>query len=131
MKGRPDQRCRVDRPGAGAAEAGGGDPRAGTGAGGVSRHGRAGGDRRVRAGRRAREEVAVVGNRAGVLDALAVTGGVITSAGVVLAATFATLLVLPVVAALHIGLIVAVGVLLDTFVVRTLLIPAVAVEMVA
>ena len=44
---------------------------------------------------RAREEVAKVGNRDGVLSALAVTGGVITSAGVVLAATFAVLLVVP------------------------------------
>jgi putative drug exporter of the RND superfamily len=78
---------------------------------------------------RAREEVAKVGNREGVLSALTVTGGVITSAGLVLAATFATLIVLPLVTALHIGLIVATGVLLDTFVVRTLLIPALAVDL--
>jgi RND superfamily putative drug exporter len=77
---------------------------------------------------RAREEVAKVGNRKGILSALAVTGGVITSAGLVLAGTFATLILLPVVTALQIGLIVAVGVLLDTFVVRTLLIPALAVD---
>jgi RND superfamily putative drug exporter len=78
---------------------------------------------------RAREEVGKVGNREGVLSALTVTGGVITSAGVVLAATFATLLLLPAVQALHIGLIVATGVLLDTFVVRTLLVPTLAVDL--
>ncbi len=78
---------------------------------------------------RAREEVAKAGNRAGVLTALTVTGGVITSAGVVLAATFATLVVLPVVTALHMGLIVSIGVLLDTVVVRTLLVPTLAVDL--
>jgi putative drug exporter of the RND superfamily len=77
---------------------------------------------------RAREEVSKTGDREGILSALTVTGGVITSAGLVLAATFATLLVLPAVMALHIGLIVAVGVLLDTFIVRTLLVPALAVD---
>jgi RND superfamily putative drug exporter len=77
---------------------------------------------------RAREEVGRLGNRAGVLSALTVTGGVITSAGVVLAATFATLLVLPVVAVVQIGLAVALGVLLDTFIVRTLLVPALALD---
>ena len=78
---------------------------------------------------RAREEVAKLGNRGGVLSALTVTGGVITSAGAVLAATFATLTLLPVVIALHIGLIVAVGVLLDTVIVRTLLVPTLAVDL--
>jgi putative drug exporter of the RND superfamily len=77
---------------------------------------------------RAREEVARAGNRDGILSALAVTGGVITSAGVVLAATFGTLVVLPVATALQIGLIVALGVLLDTFIVRTLLVPALAID---
>ena len=77
---------------------------------------------------RSREEVARLGNRAGVLSALTVTGGVVTSAGIVLAATFSVLLLLPFVTAVHIGLVVAVGVLLDTFVVRTLLIPALAVD---
>jgi putative drug exporter of the RND superfamily len=77
---------------------------------------------------RAREEVARLGNRDGVLSALTVTGGVITSAGIVLAATFATLVVLPIVAILQIGLVVAIGVLLDTLVVRTLLMPALAVD---
>jgi RND superfamily putative drug exporter len=78
---------------------------------------------------RAREEVARVGHRDGILAALTVTGGVITSAGVVLAATFATLVTLPVVMAVHIGLIVALGVLLDTLIVRTLLVPTLAVDL--
>jgi RND superfamily putative drug exporter len=77
---------------------------------------------------RAREEVAVLGHRRGVLRALTVTGGVITSAGLVLAATFAALSVLPLVPSLQTGIIVAVGVLLDTFLVRSLLIPALAVH---
>lgn len=77
---------------------------------------------------RAREEVASIGNRDGILTALAVTGGVITSAGVVLAATFSTLVLLPLVTAVQMGLIVALGVLLDTFVVRTLLIPALTID---
>ncbi|GIJ67608.1 putative membrane protein ActII-3 [Virgisporangium ochraceum] len=78
---------------------------------------------------RAREEVARVGHREGVLSALVVTGGVITSAGVVLAATFSVLLVVPYVTALHLGLVVAVGVLIDTFLVRTLLVPALAIDL--
>jgi RND superfamily putative drug exporter len=78
---------------------------------------------------RAREEVAKVGDRDGILSALTVTGGVITSAGVVLGATFGTLVVLPVVMAVQIGLIVALGVLLDAIIVRTLLIPALAVDL--
>jgi RND superfamily putative drug exporter len=77
---------------------------------------------------RAREEVATHGTRDGVLGALTVTGGVITSAGVVLAATFATLAVLPIVSLLQTGVVVAIGVLLDTLVVRTLLVPALAVD---
>jgi putative drug exporter of the RND superfamily len=77
---------------------------------------------------RAREEVAKRGHRDGVLFALTATGGVITSAGVVLAATFSTLVVLPVVMALQIGLIVALGVLLDALIVRTVLLPSLAVD---
>jgi RND superfamily putative drug exporter len=73
---------------------------------------------------RAREETMKVGTRAGMLKALAVTGGVITSAGIVLAGTFSVLGVLPLVALTEIGFIVAFGVLLDTLVVRTLLVPA-------
>jgi RND superfamily putative drug exporter len=77
---------------------------------------------------RAREEVARLGHARGVLRALAVTGGVITSAGVVLAATFSVGDVLPEVGFLQLSILVAVGVLLDTFVVRTLLVPALALE---
>ena len=77
---------------------------------------------------RAREEVAVRGHRRGILTGLTVTGGVITSAGVVLAATFCVLATIPTVGALQQGLIVAVGVLLDTFLVRSLLIPALALD---
>ncbi|MEV0562503.1 MMPL family transporter [Dactylosporangium sp. NPDC050588] len=77
---------------------------------------------------RAREEVAVRGNRDGMLTALTATGGVITSAGLVLAGTFGVLVLLPFVAAVQMGLIVALGVLLDTFVVRTLLVPALAID---
>jgi RND superfamily putative drug exporter len=77
---------------------------------------------------RAREETGRIGHRPGMLRALTVTGGVITSAGVVLAATFASLSVLPLTPSVQIGIIVAVGVLLDTFLVRSLLIPALAVH---
>lgn len=73
---------------------------------------------------RVREEAAVVGTRAGVLRGLAVTGAVITSAGVVLAATFAALGVIPLLFLAELAFIVAFGVLLDTFVVRSLLVPA-------
>ena len=73
---------------------------------------------------RVREEALVHGTREGMLRGLAVTGGVITSAGLVLAATFAALAVLPILFLLQIAFIVSFGVLLDTFVVRTLLVPA-------
>ena len=73
---------------------------------------------------RAREESLRHGAREGVLRALAVTGGVITSAGLVLAATFGALTVLPLVILIQLGFLVGFGVLLDTFVVRTLLVPA-------
>jgi putative drug exporter of the RND superfamily len=79
---------------------------------------------------RAREEASRLGQTgAGILHALTVTGGVVTSAGLVLAATFSALSVLPVVPTLQTGIIVAVGVLLDTLVVRSLLIPALAVDL--
>jgi RND superfamily putative drug exporter len=78
---------------------------------------------------RAREEAGQLGHRRGVLHALTVTGGVITSAGMVLAATFAALSVLPLVPSVQMGVIVAVGVLIDTFLVRSLLIPALAVHL--
>ncbi|MWJ38354.1 MMPL family transporter, partial [Clavibacter michiganensis] len=73
---------------------------------------------------RAREERRLHGTREGMVRALASTGGVITSAGILLAAVFAVLGVLPVVALTQIGVIVCIGVLLDTLVVRTLLVPA-------
>lgn len=75
---------------------------------------------------RIREETPRRGTRPGILVGLAVTGGVITSAGVVLAATFSALAVLPILFLVQIAFIVAFGVLLDTLVVRSLLVPAVA-----
>ncbi len=75
---------------------------------------------------RVREESQQRGTRPGILVGLAVTGGVITSAGIVLAATFSALAVLPLVFLVQIAFIVAFGVLLDTFVVRSLLVPAAA-----
>jgi RND superfamily putative drug exporter len=72
---------------------------------------------------RAREEALVHGTGQGVRRALAVTGGVITSAGIVLAATFAALGVLPLIFLAQIAFIVGFGVLIDTFVVRSLLVP--------
>ncbi len=73
---------------------------------------------------RVREETVVHGTRRGSLVALAATGGVITSAGLVLAATFAVLGTLPVVAFAQIGTAVALGVILDTMVVRSVLVTA-------
>ncbi len=73
---------------------------------------------------RAREEAAREGTRPGMLTALAATGGVITSAGIVLAATFTALGVLPLLFLAQIAFIVGFGVLLDTFVVRSLLVPS-------
>lgn len=74
---------------------------------------------------RVREESLKHGTREGVLRGLTVTGGVITSAGVVLAATFAALGVIPILFLAQIAFIVAFGVLLDTLIVRSLLVPAV------
>ncbi|GAA2448925.1 MMPL family transporter [Streptomyces macrosporus] len=73
---------------------------------------------------RVREEALRHGTRLGVLKGLTATGGVITSAGVVLAATFAALVVIPLSFMVQIAFIVAFGVLLDTVVVRSLLVPA-------
>ncbi|WP_367123843.1 MMPL family transporter [Streptomyces phytohabitans] len=73
---------------------------------------------------RVREESLRRGTRFGVLKGLTATGGVITSAGVVLAATFAALGVIPLAFLVQIAFIVAFGVLLDTLVVRSLLVPA-------
>ncbi|MGR0220253.1 MMPL family transporter [Agromyces sp. ZXT2-6] len=75
---------------------------------------------------RVREESIAHGTREGILRGLRLTGGVITSAGLVLAATFAALGVLPILFLAQISFIVAFGVLLDTFLVRTLLVPAAA-----
>jgi RND superfamily putative drug exporter len=77
---------------------------------------------------RVREEALLTGTRTGTLHGLAVTGGVITSAGVVLAATFAALAVIPVLFLAQIAFIVAFGVLLDTIVVRSLLVPALTID---
>jgi RND superfamily putative drug exporter len=77
---------------------------------------------------RVREEALESGTRKGTLRGLAVTGGVITSAGVVLAATFAALSVIPVLFLAQIAFIVAFGVLLDTIVVRSLLVPALTID---
>src|SRR5262249_13719042 len=78
---------------------------------------------RVREGARKR------GHRAGTLTGLSVTGGVITSAGLVLASTFAALSVLPLVFLAELAFTVAFGVLLDTLIVRTLLVPALTLEL--
>lgn len=75
---------------------------------------------------RVREESIKIGTRAGVIKGLTVTGGVITSAGIVLAATFGVLGILPLVFLAELGFAVAFGVLLDTLIVRTLLVPALA-----
>jgi putative drug exporter of the RND superfamily len=78
---------------------------------------------------RVREETARVGTRRGTLVALTVTGGVITSAGLVLAATFSALSMIPLVIMVELAFTVAFGVLLDTFVVRSLLVPALTIDL--
>jgi len=77
---------------------------------------------------RVHEEANLLGTRRGMLRGLSVTGGVITSAGLVLAATFAVLGVLPLVSLTELGFIVAFGVLLDTIVVRSILVPALTLD---
>ncbi|MFB7467173.1 MMPL family transporter [Streptomyces sp. NPDC056224] len=77
---------------------------------------------------RVREESLLHGPREGVLRGLTATGGVITSAGVVLAATFAALIVIPLAFLAQIAFIVAFGVLLDTLLVRSLLVPALVLD---
>jgi RND superfamily putative drug exporter len=74
---------------------------------------------------RARELAAEHGTREGILIALEDTGGVVTGAGLILAGTFATLTLLPLEELVQIGATVAIGVLLDTFAVRALLVPAI------
>jgi len=73
---------------------------------------------------RAREETPDHGTRDGIVRAVSATGAVITSAGVVLAAVFCVLGVLPLIVLTQVGIIVGLGILLDTFVVRTVIIPA-------
>jgi RND superfamily putative drug exporter len=73
---------------------------------------------------RVREESAKIGTRAGVIKGLTVTGGVITSAGIVLAATFAVLGILPLVFLAELAFAVGFGVLLDTIIVRSILVPS-------
>ncbi len=77
---------------------------------------------------RAAEEARGHGTREGMLRALTATGGVITSAGIVLAAVFAVLGVLPLVVLAQLGVVIFVGVLLDTLLVRTVLVPAIALD---
>jgi RND superfamily putative drug exporter len=77
---------------------------------------------------RVRQEVKRLGHRAGVLSGLSVTGGVISSAGIVLAATFSVLVLAPFVAFVQIGFVVAAGVLIDTLLVRSVLVPALALD---
>jgi RND superfamily putative drug exporter len=78
---------------------------------------------------RVREESQRIGTRAGIIKGLAVTGGVITSAGIVLAATFSILTVLPLVGPTQIGLTVAIGVLIDALIVRSILVPALGLDL--
>jgi RND superfamily putative drug exporter len=73
---------------------------------------------------RVREEAAKYGTREGTLRALSATGPVITSAGIILAGTFSVLMTVPVTFAFNIGFMVALGILLDTFIVRTIMVPA-------
>jgi putative drug exporter of the RND superfamily len=72
---------------------------------------------------RVREEVKRHGITVGVRNGVANTGGVLTSAGLILAGTFSVLAILPIVASREIGIVVALGVLADTFLVRTILLP--------
>ena len=78
---------------------------------------------------RVREEARKFGTREGMLRAIAATGPVITSAGVILAGTFSVLMTLPVTFTFDLGFMVALGILLDTFIVRTIMVPA-AVELI-
>jgi RND superfamily putative drug exporter len=78
---------------------------------------------------RVREEARKQGTREGMLRALSATGPVITSAGVILAGTFSVLMTLPVTFTFDLGFMVALGILLDTFIVRTIMVPA-AVEVI-
>jgi RND superfamily putative drug exporter len=78
---------------------------------------------------RVREEARTYGTREGTLRALTATGPVITSAGIILAGTFSVLMTLPITYTFDLGFMVALGILLDTFIVRTIMVPA-AVELI-
>jgi RND superfamily putative drug exporter len=78
---------------------------------------------------RVREEARQHGTREGTLRALSATGPVITSAGIILAGTFSVLMTLPVTFTFDLGFMVALGILLDTFIVRTIMVPA-AIELI-
>ena len=77
---------------------------------------------------RVREETVALGIKGGTIKGLVVTGGVITSAGIVLAATFSALAVLPILFLAQLAFVVGFGVLLDTLIVRSLLVPALTLE---
>jgi putative drug exporter of the RND superfamily len=77
---------------------------------------------------RVREETTHYGTRSGMLRGLAVTGAVITSAGIVLAGTFSVLAILPLVFLTEIGFVIAFGVLLDALIVRSVLVPALVLD---
>jgi putative drug exporter of the RND superfamily len=78
---------------------------------------------------RVREEAARRGTRQGMLTGLTVTGGVITSAGIVLAATFCVLLNFPLIGMMQLGFVVAFGLLLETMIVRSILLPALTISL--
>lgn len=78
---------------------------------------------------RAREEAAQLGTEDGVFQALSATGGVITSAGILLASVFAALGVLPLIALAQMGVVIFIGVLIDTLLVRTVVMPAIVMKL--
>lgn len=78
---------------------------------------------------RAKEEAGRIGTREGVLKALSATGGVITSAGILLASVFAALGVLPLIALAQMGVVIFIGVLIDTLLVRTVVMPAIVMKL--
>jgi putative drug exporter of the RND superfamily len=75
---------------------------------------------------RVREEAEGKGTRQGIRVASAYTGGIITSCGIILAGTFAAMMVAPLQTLFQVGLAVAIGVLVDTFIIRAVLVPAIA-----
>ncbi|MEJ5996971.1 MMPL family transporter [Corynebacterium sp. H130] len=78
---------------------------------------------------RAKEEAGRVGTKKGILNALSATGGVITSAGILLASVFAALGVLPLIALAQMGVVIFIGVLIDTLLVRTVVMPAIVMKL--